>query len=314
MSYGIINEMNKVKNYSWRNIEIDLGEKIKNLLLENSWREEETKSPKELWRLKKEGFNCIFYSTGTLFFSYSADKEKEFEVLRETINHIASPRYAPSDKDILIGLDEVGKGEIIGSIVLVGVIFPKSIFYNLDLTIDNVDTKYSHSIEYWENVYKNIEEFKSKGLLFIVDKILPSEIDRKINSIMDFRYKRILENLLSNIDKKLDNCRIVIDDYRIGRELEEFLYKLRNEHAEIIVAKRSEDKYLETKIASIIAKWIRMEELKEIGMLGIGNTSNEETLKWLEEWYSSYGSWPWFVKRSFRTIREIENSINIKGR
>ncbi|HHV81671.1 TPA: hypothetical protein GXX44_08335 [bacterium] len=306
--------MNKIKSYSWRDIEIDLGKKIEGLLLERGWRKEIARSSKELWRIKSEGFTCIFYTTGTLFFSYCIDKEDEFKELKEVIDQIAGSRYVLPDKDILIGVDEVGKGEVIGSIVLVGVAFPRSIFCRLDIALDNVDTKHSHNIEYWEDIYKNIEKFKDEGLLFAEDKILPSEIDKSINLIMDERYRRILERLLSNIDVGLDDCRIIIDDYRIGKVLEQFLHKLEDNGAEVIAVSRSEDRYLETRVASVIAKWIRSEELREIGILGTGNTGDKRILEWLGEWYSSYKSWPWFVKRTFRTIREIENSINIKGR
>jgi len=306
--------MNKIKSYSWRDIEIDLGKKIEGLLLERGWRKEIARSSKELWRTKSEGFTCIFYTTGTLFFSYCIDKEDEFKELKEVIDQIVGSRYILPDREILIGVDEVGKGEVIGSIVLVGVTFPRSIFCRLDLAVDNVDTKNSHNIEYWEDIYKNIERFKEEGLSFAEDKILPSEIDGKINLIMDERYRRILERLLSNIGVGLDNCRIIIDDYRIGKGLEQFLHKLEDNGAEVIAVSRSENRYLETRVASIIAKWIRSEELREIGIPGTGNTGDKRTLEWLEEWYVSYKSWPWFVKRTFRTIREIENSINIKGR
>lgn len=313
MLCDIISKMNRVKSYSWRNIKIDLGEEIKRLLLKMGWKEEDTKSSKELWRTKLGGFNCILYTTGTLFFSYPSDKEDKFEILREDINRIVGSRYILPTRDILIGIDEVGKGEVIGSIVLVGVVFPSYIFHRLDLAIDNIDTKYSHRMEYWEDIYRKIERFKDEGLSFVVDKILPSEINKKINSIMDDRYRRIVERLTSNIG---NSYRLVIDDYRVGKGLEQFLRNLEDGGAEIIITSKSEDKYLETKVASIIAKWVRTRELIDIGIPGTGNTGDRKTLDWLEEWYRNHRDWPWFVKRSFRTIREIEDSIsiNIKGR
>lgn len=303
MFYDIISEMNRIKTYSWKNIRADVGEEIKRLLLKKGWKEEDVKSCRELWRTKLEGFSCIFYTTGTLFFSYPSDKEDKFEILREDINRIAGTRYALPTKDVLIGMDEVGKGEIIGSIVLVGVRFPSSIFHRLDLIVDNVDTKYNHRIEYWEEIYRNIEGFKDEGLSFTVEKILPFEIDKKINSIMDDRYRKILGRLTSNIDNRY---RIVIDDYRIGKELEQFLRKLEYRGAEVIITSKSEDKYLETKVASIIAKWVRIEELRDIGIPGSGNMGNKKTLDWLEEWYRNHEDWPWFVKRSFKITKYIK--------
>lgn len=40
--------------------------------------------------------------------------------------------------------------------------------------------------------------------------------------------------------------------------------------------------------------------------VGTGNAGDPQTIDWLKKWYASGREWPWFVKRSFRTVREIE--------
>jgi len=40
--------------------------------------------------------------------------------------------------------------------------------------------------------------------------------------------------------------------------------------------------------------------------VGSGNVGDRQTSDWLRRWYSTKRQWPWFVKRSFKTIWEIE--------
>jgi len=131
---------------------------------------------------------------------------------------------------------------------------------------------------------------------------------------MDITYQKILNIFFRRVD--IARCRIVMDDYGIGEMLRRFLNFLRNRGAEVIVTSNSEDKYLEAKVASLISKRHREFVIKTINekpefqinglTVGSGNAGDKKTLKWLKTWYSAGRPWPWFVKRSFKTIREIE--------
>ncbi len=307
--------MNKLRSYSWRNLKVDLGKKIEELLLNNGWIKEENKSSIELWRMRLDSSTCIFYKSGTLYISYPDYKEEKFKELRELINSYVGTRYIVPSKEFLIGLDEVGKGEVIGSIILAGVRFPRELFDDLDIIVDNVDTKHNHRIEYWEEIYRKLEKSKDKGLCFLIEKISPREIDSKksINKVLDQRYKKLLEGLIEGLD--ISKARIVIDDYGVGSILSENLDKLKSQGAEVLVVDKSEDNYLETRVASIMAKYERYLEIRDIGMpLGSGNVSDEKTIEWLEGWYKNHREWPWFVKRSFKTIKNIERRMDNEGR
>ncbi len=307
--------MNKSRSYSWRNVRTDLEKVLRELLLNKGWVEENRRSSAECWRLRTDGFMCIFYKSGTLFISYPDSRDSEFKEIRGIINSYVGTRYVPPSRDFLVGFDEVGKGEIIGSIILAGVRFPKELFDELDIIVDNVDTKRSHSINYWEEIYRELEGSKNNGLLFFTDKILPKEIDGKksLNVILDQRYRIFIERLISGID--VGRCRLVIDDYGAGRILTDYLEGLKERGTEIVITGKSEDRYLETKIASIIAKRERFMELQEIGIhSGLGNAGDRKTLDLLEDWYRTHREWPWFVKRSFRTVKRIEEYINSEGR
>lgn len=104
--------------------------------------------------------------------------------------------YVLPSKNFLIGLDETGKGEVIGHTVLTGVIFPKEIFNKLDLLVGPADTKKRHKFEYWDRLFREIDSFRSSGFDFITERIPPWHIDRfNLNKIMNVVYQRILSSL-----------------------------------------------------------------------------------------------------------------------
>lgn len=86
----------------------------------------------------------------------------------------------------------------------------------------------------------------------------------------------------------------MIDDYGIGPTLKRFLNFLERQGAEVVVAQKSDDTYLEARIASIIAKRDREAVIKAINenegckieglSIGSGNAGNKQTLEWLEKW------------------------------
>jgi len=117
----------------------------------------------------------------------------------------------------------------------------------------------------------------------------------------------------------MEKCRIVIDNYGVGSTLSRFLNFLKQQKAEVIVINNADKSYLEAKVASLISKRQREELIKKINenpefqinnlSVGSGNPNDQKTIKWLEEWYSARKEWPWFVKKSYTTVKEIEGKI-----
>ncbi|RLF03266.1 MAG: hypothetical protein DRK00_09010 [Thermoprotei archaeon] len=136
---------------------------------------------------------------------------------------------------------------------------------------------------------------------------------------MDVTYQQILNMFFRKVE--MSKCRIVVDDYGVSRMLRHFLNFLEKQGAEVVVTHEADERYLEVKAASLISKRIREEVIKRINenpefqveglTVGSGNANDPQTLKWLERWHASGREWPWFVKRSFRTVRELENRSGI---
>lgn len=304
-----------MKGRTWKDIEKNISEEIKSYLLENGGTGEDVKSLYEEWRIKFSDSTFTYYTKGTLFSTPSPSNDPAVLKAWKKIDSLVGATFIKSKKDFLVGLDETGKGEVVGHTVLSGVIFPKEIFEKVDLLVGPADTKKRHTFEYWDEIFKKLEQFKSLGFDFIDEKISPSDVDRyNFNRIMDVRYQRLLSLFLQKV--KINQCRVVLDDYGVGATLKMFLNSLTQKGAEVIVTKRAEDKYLEAKVASLISKRIRETSVKEINenieyqikglSVGSGNAGNKQTMDWLKKWYESGKEWPWFVRRSFKTIREIE--------
>jgi ribonuclease HII len=305
----------KLQGRTWRNIENSIAEKIRADLLENGGIEEEVKNDPEAWRIKFSDSTFTYYKKGTLYSTPSNSYDPAVFNAWKYIDSLIGSAYVLPTKGFLIGLDETGKGEVIGHTVLTGVIFQKGIFEKVDLLVGPADTKKRHKFEYWSEIFKKLDHFRSSGLDFIFEKVPPWHVDRyNLNKIMDITYQRILNVFFRKAE--INRCRIVLDDYGMGYTLKRFLKFLEQQGAEVVVTTNSEDKYLEAKIASLISKRIREAVIKAINekaefqinglSVGSGNAGDRQTLDWLKQWHASGRSWPWFVKRSFKTVREIE--------
>jgi len=300
---------------SWKGVDSSIADEIKSYLMSNGGEEQEAKGAYESWRVKFSDSTFTYYSTGTLYSTPSKADDPSVMRAWKTIDSLVGSAYELPSKEFLIGLDETGKGEVIGHTVLTGVIFPKEIFQDLDLILGPADTKKRHEFEYWDDIFKKLDRYRPYGLNFIIEKIPPWVVDRyNLNKIMDITYQRILNVFFRKAD--IEKCRIVLDDYGIGDTLRRFLNFLELHGAEVIVVSGSEERYLEAKAASLLSKRTREGVMKAINnnpefkiddlSVGSGNAGNPQTRQWLERWYATHRSWPWFVKRSFRNIRELE--------
>jgi len=305
--------MKVVSNRKWQTTS-EIANQIKNWLIEHGGIEDaKLGNEYESWRIKYSDATFSFYKKGTLFVTDSNDG-----ALLEAhgfIDSLLGSKFILPSRDFLIGFDETGKGEVFGHVILVGALIPKELFSDLEEVIGVADTKNSHSVSYWDDVFKKIEFYRSNGLDFLIEKIPPWHFDKyNINKLLDVTYQRILLSLSHRADLK--KTRIVFDDYGIGYSLNRYLNALSNAGAEIIKATKADDKYLESKIASLISKREQQKVLEAVSHnpdfqiagedLGSGNAGDKKTIGWLKAWHNLGKEWPWFVKQSFKTIRDIE--------
>jgi ribonuclease HII len=300
---------------TWKNIGDEEQQKIKKYLLDNGGEEVEAKGEHEDWRARFYDSTFTYYTKGTLFSTPSKSYDPAVFKAWKYVDSIAGPTYTLPTRDFLIGLDETGKGEVTGHTVLTAVIFPKEVFEDVNLLVGPADTKKRHEFEYWDEIFKQLDRLRKSGFDFVTEKIPPWHVDRyNLSKMMDVTYQRILSIFFRRA--VIESCRIVLDDYGVGDTLTRFLRFLENQGAEVIVTTNAEETYLEAKTASLVSKRTQEAVMRAINQnpvyhvkglsIGSGNASDPKTIKWLDEWCKSNTEWPWFIKRSFKTIRKID--------
>jgi len=316
--------MKLVSNRKWLLNSSEDAEKIKKMLLDIAAKEEKINNPHEKWRFKYFDSTITYYESKNKRTLFITDSDcEEVLGLHKYIDSIIGSRFILPTKEYLVGLDEVGKGEVIGHVILAGVVFPSSIFQEIDRFSGVADTKVKKTVQFWEGIFNKLDFYKSKGLMFLVEKIPPWDFDKyNINNLMDLTYQRILNYLAQKIP--LDKSRIVIDDYGIGLRLKKFLKSLKNAGAEVVITHRADEQYLESRIASLIAKYYQQKVKEAIYKnsefrledeeIGSGNAGDLRTINYLKKWWAEKKEWPWFVKRSFKTIQQIEGRKGLQKR
>ncbi|MEM1633887.1 MAG: ribonuclease HII [Sulfolobales archaeon] len=179
-----------------------------------------------------------------------------------------------------MGLDEAGRGSLIGSMVIAGVVIRECDMQKL-IEIGVRDSK-KLSRSKRERIF---QELLSIARLVIVRVVSPYEIDRSnLNKLEIETFRNIIETACIS----LGECphKIYTDAVEPEKKTEEILKRIRGVK-EVHVEAEAEEKHLIVAAASIIAKVLRDWHLDSIrrtlGDIGSGYPSDIRTLKWLEE-------------------------------
>jgi ribonuclease HII len=307
--------MKIIANRKWMVRDPAQAARIKAWLVEQGAVEEKVTGAYEKWRVRHSDAKWTYYSTGTLYVTDSDDP-----ALLEAQRHIdglLGGRFVAPTRDFLVGLDETGKGEIFGPAVLAAVVVPRALFQQIEEIIGVADTKTAHSPRYWEELFGRIDFYRPQGLDWAIAQITPGEFDRvSINRLLDRDYQRLLGETMKRIDPK--RARVVLDDYGPGEALDRYFRQLKDAGVDTVRATKADDRYLECRLASLVAKREQQRALDAIRHdkryalegheLGSGNPGDPKTVAWLRAWHRTGRAWPPFLKRSFRTIEEIEGT------
>ena len=143
-------------------------------------------------------------------------------------------------------------------------------------------------------------------------ELAPNEIDEFVLKGRKLRKLNYLEAIaMANVIKKLNPAIAYVDSSDVQAErfandiLELLPIKIR-----IVSEHHADEKYPVVSAASIIAKVTRdqrIDEIKELhGEFGSGYPSDPRTIRFLKDWFRRKGSFPDFVRRSWKTSIMIE--------
>src|SRR2546425_3221016 len=301
-----------MKNKTWKNLSPDTAELVRQLLLrEGGVQDDSTKGHSEAWRIRLESSVFTSYNTGTLYFS-GGESETVSRVVKGAAQLVFGDKPEP-DRDLLIGMDETGKGEVLGPSVLVVAVVRRNLASTIEEIIGVADTKKKRQFSTWDKLFRSLDQYRGRGLSYEIETIPPWDADKfNVNQIMDVVYQRLLSRLLQGLDPT--DCRIILDDYNIGKNLKRYMQSLSTGGAEVRIEARADENYVEVRTASILSKWRRELAMRKIrenfslpsAPMGSGNAGEPVTLNWLKAWKATGKPWPWFVKVSWKTVRQLD--------
>jgi ribonuclease HII len=214
---------------------------------------------------------------------------------------------------LIAGVDDAGRGPIIGPLVVAGVLTEGD--RSRDLVAMGVKDSKLLTPQQRNQLVGKIRILASK---ISTTQVQPKEIDEVVLHAGKLRKLNFLEaRMMAQVLAELQPEQAYIDasdvnEKRYGENVREFLpnemrvIKLISEH-------HADRVYPVVSAASIIAKVTRDEAVavlhQQYGDFGSGYITDPKTLDFLRQWRRTHESYPPIVRVSWKTIKEIEREI-----
>jgi ribonuclease HII len=212
---------------------------------------------------------------------------------------------------LIAGVDEAGRGPVIGPLVIAGVsLDEKDLPKLVDLGVKDSKLLSPQRRE------KLVSQIKKVALNCYIVWLSPAEIDRvveskrklhKLNRLEAQAMAKVITVLMPDV-VYVDASDILADRFaeHIAENLT-FSPKIISEH-------KADVKYPIVSAASIIAKVERDKVIsqlqKKYGNMGCGYPSDSNTIKFLEDWIRKFGSYPDFVRKSWKTAKRVKSEAD----
>jgi len=217
---------------------------------------------------------------------------------------LTSSKSQEFNHDVICGIDEAGRGPVLGPMVICGVCFFEA---ELKLLVD-IGVKDSKKLSPKKRT-ELAKIIKDKCISYKVIVVTAQEIDAReknritLNRLEEIKMAEIIEALKPHI--------IYIDaadvnEVRFGKSIQKLL---KYSPTKIISKHKADDLYPIVSASSIIAKDARdsiIEELKKnYGDFGSGYPSDKRSIKFLREWIKEKKKAPLIARKSWETTKKI---------
>ena len=213
---------------------------------------------------------------------------------------------------IICGIDEAGRGPVIGPLIVAGVTYENDSLL-IEFNIRDSKKITPHMREHLAN------KIKKSAINYEILTINASDIDdmRKVMTLNELEV-----NAFSQVIKKLEPefCyvdAVDVNEKRFGKEiLSRLTYK-----PTIISKHKADEIYPIVGAASILAKTIRDENIQKIATqlqkklnlpLGSGYPADPVTKKFLTTWLETFEELPPHVRHSWKTAQKLLNNCKLK--
>jgi ribonuclease HII len=209
---------------------------------------------------------------------------------------------------LILGIDEAGRGPVIGPMVIAGYCIEEE---KIEL-LKSLGVKDSKELtrKQREEIYNEIIKLTDKYKYIIIDpKTIDYYVYRNKLNYLEF------ENMIKIIEE-IKPDKVIIDSPMVNtKKVVEYIKNNLKINVEIIAENKADKNYPVVSAASIIAKVIRDKEIDKIKEklnldIGSGYPSDEKTIKVLKEDYDKIKD---YVRESWMTVKRIRkrNQKNI---
>ena len=202
----------------------------------------------------------------------------------------------------ILGIDEAGRGSVLGPMVIAGVIIPEK----MDKVLERMGVKDSKRLS------PNRRTILSRKLrkMFEYEIVVISALEIDQMRADGINLNDIEKNAMRDLIVKMNPQKAIVD--AVDVKAERFQNNLRETTGIDVVAEhKADDKYIEVSAASIIAKAERDAQIAEInkdyikmGGIGSGYPSDPTTKEFLTNY--TYDEMPYFVRKSWATVSKMK--------
>jgi len=214
---------------------------------------------------------------------------------------------------LVAGVDDAGRGPIIGPLVIAGVLLDEKELDKLK-TLGVKDSKLL-SPKRREHLAIDIKRIAAR---YCSESLSPEQIDKVVETGRKLhRLNRLEADVMAKIIEALrpDVAYVDASDVLADRFKAHIIEKLAFQ-VEIVSEHKADAKYPIVSAASIIAKVERDRAIQELadkyGDMGSGYVTDPKTIAFLERWLATHGSYPRFVRKSWKPAKRLRNNARAK--
>lgn len=218
------------------------------------------------------------------------------------------------ERDFIVGFDEAGTGETIGSAMFAAVILPKNSLHHFSNLRKDIKSMPYSELNYYCDLIKK-KGIKVEYVIASPYEVCNSGFNK--NRFMDKKYVDLIRKISHNLNK---NYILMLDDYGVREDIKDYLNNLDKQGIKSICRDKLDENITACKLASIVARHIRLSEVesleknnrlqfegKEVSFGKGGNS--DQTNNWLKTFriLNPTLDFPDFVKKSWDNVKEIES-------
>lgn len=209
----------------------------------------------------------------------------------------------------VLGVDEAGKGPVIGPLIIVGYMIEEENIPKLK----DLGAKDSKLLPHPKRI-TICKELKPLALQYKVVTVHPQEIDDAVESPTHFNLNWLEAEKTIAIIEELKPDKVILDCPSPNIQKYTDYIKTRLTYQPELIVEHKAERHLPVAAASIIAKCVREEEMEKIkkkyGDTGPGYQSNSITQKFIKEHWETH---PEIFRKSWSTWKKQQDHKNQKN-